>query len=221
MSQGRYSSDDIDRFGQSGLQTTFVVWMGRAAMASCLIFAASIVIADFVVPNHDLIADTISDLGAGKYEFIVDTGIYAFSAGLMALAMMASHAHPGGWRWTSGIIGLGALSLIVFLIGARNEYGDNDSDGVVIHVYLVYALGLLMTYVPWALSKAAGEVERKTGRRLIILAIVWAITAPIFFFLPDSIDGIYERMLGGIAFMFVFLLSTFLSRTARVVGESI
>jgi len=61
---------------------------------------------------------------------------------------MAAHLHLGNWRWSVGIVGLALLGLIVFLIGARNEYGDNDNEGVVIHIYLVYALGILMAVVP-------------------------------------------------------------------------
>ena len=50
------------------------------AIFGCILFSGMILIADFVVPGHDWIADTISDLGAGEYEYIVDIGIYAFSA---------------------------------------------------------------------------------------------------------------------------------------------
>ncbi|WP_363118456.1 hypothetical protein [Marivita sp. XM-24bin2] len=56
------------------------------AVFGCIMLAVSIVIADFVVPDHDWITDTISDLGAGRYEFIVDMGLYAFSAALIGLA---------------------------------------------------------------------------------------------------------------------------------------
>ena len=111
------------------------------AVCACMVSAIAVLIADFVLPDHDWIADTISDLGAGKFEFIVDIGIYALSSALssalIATSLMAAHVHLGGWRWSLGAVGLAVLGLIVFLIGARNEYGDNDSEGVVIHVYLV------------------------------------------------------------------------------------
>ena len=192
-----------------------LIWLGAYAILGCVILSVSILAADLVVPNHDWIADTISDLGAGRYEFIVDTGLYAFSAALIALALLAAHAHMGGRGWSLGIIGLAMLGLIVFLIGARNEYGDNDSEGVVIHVYLVYALGVLFTLVPWIMSYGAGRSGDRYKWALRALAIVWVISAPVFFFLPTGVDGVYERYLGLIAFGIVVTLAVLFIRRGR------
>lgn len=189
--------------------------LGWSAIAGCVIFALAILVADFVVPNHDWIADTISDLGAGRYEFIVDIGIYAFSAALISIALLSAHVHMGGWGWSVGIIGLALMGLIVFLIGARNEYGDNDSEGVVIHIYLVYGLGLIMALIPWFMSEGARLAGRYYGTILICISIVWAVSAPVFFFLPDTIDGIYERYLGLIAFALVFTLASLFIKRGR------
>jgi len=184
-----------------------MIALGWYAIIGCAIFSIAILIADFVVPNHDWIADTISDLGAGRFEFIVDIGIYALSATFIVLAILAAHVHMGGWGWSVAIIGLAIIGLLIFLIGARNEYGDNDSEGVVIHIYLVYALGILMTAVPLLMAKGAARAGKNYGRLLVAVAIVWVVSAPIFFFLPDTIDGIYERYLGLIAFALVFTLA--------------
>ena len=180
------------------------------------VFVGSILLADFIVPNHDWIADTISDLGAGKYEFIVDIGIYAFSASILAIALLAAHVHLGGWRWSVGIIGLAVLSLIVFLIGARNEYGDNDSDGVVIHIYLVYAVGLIMAVVPWLMSHDAARVGDIFRTALVWVSVIWTMSAPIFFFLPTEIDGIYERYLGVIAISAVVIFARLFVKIGQV-----
>ena len=181
--------------------------LGWYAIAGCAIFALSILIADFVVPDHDWIADTISDLGAGEYEYIVDIGIYAFSASLLAIALLAAHVHMGGWGWSLGLVGVAILALVVFLIGARNEYGDQDQDGTVIHIYLVYAVGIVMLLVPLLMRPGAQRAGDFYGYALVAIAVAWAIAAPIFFFLPDSIDGIYERGLGLIAFALVIVLA--------------
>ena len=194
--------------------------LGWYAIAGCAIFALSILIADFVVPNHDWVADTISDLGAGKYEFIVDIGIYAFSGSLLAVALLAAHAHLGGWRWTAGLVGISVLALIVFLIGARNEYGDRDADGTVIHIYLVYALGLIMAVVPWMMSEGARRAGEFYGKTLSWVSIVWIVSAPVFFVLPTSIDGIYERFLGVIAFVLVGTLSILFIRRGRQLAQA-
>nr|WP_093740326.1 DUF998 domain-containing protein [Sulfitobacter delicatus] len=193
--------------------------LGWVAVLGCVVFAVSILIADFVVPDHDWIADTISDLGAGRYESIVDIGIYAFSAALVACALLCAHVHLGGARWSAGTIGLAALALIVFLVGARNEYGDNDSDGVVIHIYLVYALGLLMLLIPWLLSHGLEETAPGQGKALRVISLLWLISAPPFFFLPTGIDGLYERYLGLIAMAMVVLLGRLFIRRGRALRE--
>jgi hypothetical protein len=177
------------------------------AIGGCVVFAISILIADFVVPGHDWMADTISDLGAGEYEMIVDVGIYAYSASLIALAVGASHAHLGGVGWTAGIYALIVTGLIVFLVGARNEYGDGDSGGPVIHSYLVYALGVAFAVVPWAMARGAGAIRPVYAKVCKGAALVWVPAAPAFFYLPDGIDGVYERLLGLITFVFVGTLA--------------
>lgn len=161
-----------------------ILIMGLAAYAvlGCIIFAASILVADFVVPDHDWIADTISDLGAGQYEFIVDAGIYAFSASLFSLALLSAHVHMGGRGWSVSIICLALIAMIVFLVGARDEYGDGDNEGFVIHIYLVYALGLLMAAIPLLMSGGVGRENSAHRSVLVVTAIVWIVSAPIFFF---------------------------------------
>lgn len=182
--------------------------LGWYAILGCAIFAISILIADFVVPDHDWISDTISDLGAGRFEFIVDIGIYAFSASLISIALLAAHIHLGRWPWSVGVVGFATLGLIVFLVGARNEYGDSDSDGVVIHIYLVYALGLLFAALPLAMAHDKNRIGRVHARLLTGLSALWTLSAPIFFFLPDSIDGIYERYLGLVAFAITITMAS-------------
>lgn len=184
-----------------------MIALGYFTILGCAVLVLSILIADFVVPDHDWIADTISDLGAGRFEFIVDIGIYAFSASVIAVALLSAHVHLGGTGWSFGVVGLTVLGLIIFLVGARNEYGDNDSDGVVIHVYLVYALGVLFASVPLAMAKGAGRAGKGYAWLLVALALLWMISAPVFFFMPDEIDGIYERYLGVIAVAIVITLS--------------
>ena len=194
-----------------------MIALGWFSIVGCVSLCITILIADFVVPNHDWVADTISDLGAGKYEFIVDIGLYAFSASLIAIALLAAHVHMGGWRWSVGIVGFAAFGLLVFLVGARNEYGDSDSEGIVIHIYLVYAIGVLMAAVPWLMADGAARAGRSYGRTLRGIAILWTISAPVFFMLPTDIDGIYERYLGLISMGAVATLARlFISRGRRL-----
>jgi hypothetical membrane protein len=196
-------------------QPFLIYTLSLIAIFGCAALAASIVIADFVVPEHDWISDTISDLGAGRYEFIVDTGLYAFSAALIGLAVLAAHVHLGAWDWSVGIIALVVLGLLVFLIGARNEYGDNDSEGWEIHIYLVYALGAAMAVACFSLARGAARASPRYRTMLIATGIVWCVSAPVFFFLPTDVDGIYERYLGAVSLVFVLTLAHLFHKRAN------
>ncbi len=193
--------------------------MAVIAMVGPVIFAISILIADFVVPDHDWIADTISDLGAGRYEFIVDIGIYAYAGSLIALSSGSAHAHLGGRGWTAGVYGLILTGLIVFLVGARNEYGDGDNEGVVVHVYLVYALGAAFAIIPWGMSAGAGAIDRSYGIVCKAVTVLWIPMAPIFFFLATGYDGLYERILGLITFIFVYAIALTLWGRAQALRD--
>jgi hypothetical membrane protein len=181
--------------------------LSRFALLGSFLFVASVVIADFLVPQHDWIADTISDLGAGRHEFIVDIGLYAFSAALISLGLIAAHMHLGGTRWSLATVGLVLLGLVVFLVGARNEYGDGDDEGVVIHIYLVYAIGVLVAAIPLLMCAGARRVSARYPRYLVTISVVWTVSAPIFFFLPTDMDGLYERGLGLIVLGLVYVLT--------------
>ncbi|MEM9872296.1 MAG: DUF998 domain-containing protein [Pseudomonadota bacterium] len=141
------------------LDPLFLVVMVWAGLAGCAVFILGTIVAPWFVPHHDWVADTISDLAAGEWEIIMDVSLYAFAAGLFCLALGAAHAHPGGTQWSLGVVSLGLLAALVTIIAAHNEYGDGDTKGVEIHIYLVYGQGL-------------------------------------FFLLPTSVDGLYERALG-------------------------
>ena len=206
------------RPSDAALQPVFLITLGWIGILSCAVFAASVVIADLMVPDQRWMADTISDLGAGELEFIVDIGLYSFSAGLIACALGAAHIHLGGYRWSWGIVGLAFLGLVVFLVGARNEYGDGDDEGVVIHSYLVYALGFLFFAVPMAMSFGARAADIGFLRAFRIGAVLWALAAPPFFFVPDWIDGAYERGLMLVAFVFVIALGALLITEGRRVS---
>jgi hypothetical membrane protein len=206
-------SRDARTFQSAGLLRFCALcgWLGAAAL-----FLA-VVVAPHFVPHHDVIADTISDLGAGENEWIVDVGLYAFAGALMVLAVGAAHLHPGGdMGWTLGILTLLLLGLLVTVIGARNEYGDADTGGVVIHIYLVYLLGVCFAAAPFAM---ASQVGPRLALAFRALGALWILAAPVFFFLPDGVDGLYERALGVIALGWTSTLALFLWQQAARHGE--
>lgn len=109
--------------------------------------------------------------------------------------------------WSVGIIALIVFGLLVFLIGAHNEYGDTDMDGWVIHIYLVYGVGVAMHVACSALARGAARAGPRSHTILIAASIVWVISAPVVLFLPTEIDGIYERYLGVVSFVPILTLT--------------
>ena len=185
---------------------------GLIGLGGCLALVGGNVIGSIVVPDHDWIADTISDLAAGRYERIQDFALFGYAAALIACAIGAAHHHLGGRRWTGGVFCLALLAFTVTVIGARDEYGDADSDGIVIHIYLVYALGVLFAAAPLLMAGGMGREAQRFRWISIGCAALWILTAPIFFFLPTGIDGLYERGLGLISIVWISTLSWMLFR---------
>ncbi len=185
-----------------------------AVLGSISLIAGNVV-GSLVVPGHNWVSDTVSDLAAGRYEIIQDVALYGYAGALVAAAIGAAHSHSGGWQWSVGIFGLTLLALCVVVIGARNEYGDNDNEGVVIHIYVVYALGVLFTATFLAMAKGLGRHSRTLEWLSYICAGLWSVGAVIFFLLPTDIDGIWERGLGIITVVWVCAFAVHLRRMAR------
>lgn len=170
-----------------------LVWI--AVLGSIGLIAGNL-IGSIVVPNHDFVADTVSDLAAGRYEIIQDVALYGFAASLFALALAAAHIHNGFSRWSILTVILVLLAVCVVIIGARNEYGDGDNAGVVIHIYIVYALGFLFAVAFGIMALDGGRIADYLPRLSWGCLILWLIGAPVFFFLPTAWDGLWERGLG-------------------------
>lgn len=189
--------------------------LGAIGILGCVSLILGTLIAQNIVPDHDWMADTISDLGAGKWEIIMDIALYGFAAGLFATALAASHAHLGGVGWSVGVFSLAALAALVIVVGARNEYGDGDSEGVVIHIYLVYGLGLFFLLAPLCMASGIGRDHPVSKWLLIVLGIAWGVAAPAFLMMPTDIDGLFERGLGVIACAIVTVLCVVFCRRGR------
>jgi len=188
-------------------QSCLLMLLGSLGLLGCASLVAGTVVAPFFVPGHDWVSDTISDLAAGNSQFIMDFALYGFSGGILAVALAASHAHQGGALWSSGVVALAILAVLVAIIGARDEYGDQDTGGIVIHIYLVYLLGALFLAVPFLMYRI-GSSHPRARRILTGLGLAWGLAAPVFFVLPTWVDGLYERVLGVIACAIVAVLAT-------------
>ncbi|WP_334061057.1 DUF998 domain-containing protein [Limimaricola cinnabarinus] len=173
--------------------------LALAGFLGCASLILGTLIAQMLVPDYNWMRDTISDLAAGRWEIVMDLALYGFGGGLLATALAASHSHLGRGGWSVGVVSLVLLSVLVAIIGARNEYGDNDAGGVVLHIYFVYLLGMLFLAVPFTMAPGLQKDHGGAAKALILLGVAWAIVAPIFFFVPTGIDGLVERILGLIA----------------------
>lgn len=189
---------------------------GAAGLFGCVALFLGNVIGSVVVDGHDWIADTVSDLAAGPHAWLQDVAIYAYAGGLIAAAMGSAHRHPGGGRWTTGALGLALLALTVVVIAAREAYSAGH-EGVAVHIYLVYALGLLSAAVPFLMAKGLDAAGGRRGWAARAVGAFWIVGGPLFFYLPDWIDGLWERLLGLASIVFVTALSTaFLADARRI-----
>nr|WP_111298528.1 DUF998 domain-containing protein [Paracoccus saliphilus] len=183
----------------AGEQPYLLMTLALVGFLGCAALIVGTLAAQTVVPDYNWISDTISDLAAGEGEIVMDVSLYGFAAGLFAVSLAAAHAHLGGKGWSMGVLSFALLAALVIIVGARNEYGDSDHDGVVIHIYLVYGLGALFALAPACMASAIGEYHDWARRALIGLTVGWVILCPIFLLVPPGIDGLIERALGLIA----------------------
>lgn len=171
-----------------------------------------------VVEGHDWMADTISYLAVGERQTIQDVGLYAYAAGIVAVAIGAAHLHLGGRRWSLGILCLAAIAAIVIVVGAREVYAPGPPRGVQIHIYLVYLMGVLWLAAPVLMAEGLGHVSRRLARWSVALGLLWAALAPVFFLVPTGYDGLVERLLALVTIAWVSTISVTFLRAVRRAG---
>ncbi|MEO0702207.1 MAG: DUF998 domain-containing protein [Pseudomonadota bacterium] len=191
------------------------------AVLGAVLLIASNILGSLLLDNHDWVADTVSDLAAGQLEIIQDFGLYGYGAALIALAIGAAHIRMPGRGWTVSIFALALLAACVTVIGARNEYGDGDNEGVEIHIYLVYGLGVLFAVLFFAAARGLGRIIPRYRTISILCGVAWTVAAPLFFILPTSVDGAWERGLGLITCVWVVVVAAAFWRLARPAEDAI
>ncbi|WP_299613649.1 DUF998 domain-containing protein [uncultured Tateyamaria sp.] len=201
--------------GTQGPDKDLLTATGIIAILGSILMVLGNIVGSIVVPNHDWVADTVSDLAAGRYEIIQDVALYGYAAAVMACAVGAAHLHQDGTRWNLGIGCLALLVMCIIIIGARNEYGDQDNEGVVIHIYVVYVIGFLFAALFLLMGRGMAMVARRYALISYVCAALWIFGAPIFFFMPTGYDGAYERGLGVITVVWVVSFSWMLISVGR------
>ncbi|KZY40522.1 hypothetical protein A3731_12680 [Roseovarius sp. HI0049] len=188
----------------------FLSWaLGVTGLVGCLVVIAGTLLAQAFVPDHDWVSDTISDLAAGRHAIIMDVALYGFATGILATSLATARVHLGKLDWSAGVLALAIIAGLVIIVAARDEYGDGDSNGgtVVIHRYLVYALGVLFAYLPIGMYRGLKRAHLPAARAFAVLGGGWVVLAPVFMFMSTRMDGLVERVLALIACGMIAILS--------------
>lgn len=204
------SSNEIPN--KSHLRTELLVFCGVLA----LIGSFAPVILNFIaaaVAQHDLVADTISDLGRGPHKWIMDTGFYIGAAGLIAASIGASHAHLGGLRWSIGVFILPMIALVTVMIGLWDRFGNGEDMSV--HTRLTFALGPLYLIGPVVMAAGAAKVMPSAKYLFYASALAWAVLATWFKLAPNAYDGLIEKLAVMATLLWTVPLSLIFLRVAR------
>jgi len=123
--------------------------------------------------------------------------------------------HYGHLSWSIGSWVMVLVALLIIVIGAYNEYGDNDTGGLVIHFPLVVTMALAFTATALLTAHGFYRYERRWFWFNIVCAVLWVGGATIFWFSPTSIDGLIERAVGFVCVAWLFALSKLLIDRSR------
>lgn len=165
-----------------------------------------------VVEDHNPISETISKLAIGEHAWIQDLGLDFFGGAAIACGVGLYAWNLGDYKWKIGALALVVIGVDVILIAEHNQYAGRPGRGAAIHIYLVYAFGLLFALSSFLLSFGLGRLSSNWQRFSMGTAIVWLVLAPIFFFIPTGWDGAYERFLGVLVLVWTVAISRLLIR---------
>ena len=167
---------------------------GLIAVAGCILVSLADVVGVIIVSLNPISA-SISKLAIGEYAWIQDLGLDAYALGVFALAVGLFLQVRGDGRWHTGLLLLLVLGIDIILIAEHNQYTGRPERGVAIHIYLVYALYALVAVIPLFLARGLKRFGRHWRVGSLVMSGLWLVLAPFFFFVPDSVDGAYERFL--------------------------
>lgn len=189
----------------------------RIAAVLMLIGAVAVVLANLVAAwlndETGLFADTISDLAAGPWGWVLDAALVAFAVGMAAIGWALWRYRLDGWRWHAGGVLVMVVALGIAVIALYNEYGDGDTGGVTIHLEVVIGMAVSFTLVTWLLAPGLTRIGERWAAFSALMGFGWLLVGLAYFFLaPDGWDGLIERVAAG--FMVAWGLGM-----ARLVGR--
>lgn len=189
----------------------------RIAATLMLVGAIAVVVANLVGAwLHDetgLFADTISNLAAGRYGWVLDTALVVFAIGMAAIGLALWRYRLDGWRWHAGGLLTIVVAVGIAVIALYNEYGDGDTGGVTIHLEVVVGMAISFVLVTWLLAPGLTRIGERWSTFSALMGAGWLLIGLAYFFLaPDGWDGLIERIAAG--FMVAWGLGM-----ARLVGR--
>ena len=188
---------------------------GIVGIFGCLSVIIADIIGIIVVEKHNPISETISALAITKSAWIQDLGLDLYAVAMFACAIGLYQWNLGGLRWKIASILLGLLGIDIILIAEHNQYAGREGIGASIHIQCVYALAVLFAAITFLASFSLRRVGRNWYRYSMGTALVWVVLAPIFFFVPTSINGAYERFISLITISWVAAISWLLIRRGQ------
>ena len=187
--------------------TRTLSWLAFAGIAVVLL---THFVAVLVVDEHSFVADTISDLAIKEKAWIQDFGLDAlalsyFCLGGLILMLRDALAKQSRLSPLLACVSFIAAGVLLIFIAEHNQYANRPGRGESIHIYLVTAFYLsnslamlLLCYSSiWTDSLARG------------LTWIFILGAPWFFFLPDHIDGLYEKAVAVFLLAYLFFSTRF------------
>ena len=188
-------------------------------LGGCLDMIGTTVAAAIVVDDKSWLADTISDLAAGRWEEIQDSGIYALILATAAAAAGAANLHPGRTCWTLGILALVISVPCMVVIAAREAYSPQEA-GFEVHIYSVGVMGLMLTAGPVLMSAGAARIAPSWRTVFLISGLGFGALIPVFFWLvPTSLDGLIERLMGLLAILWIGGLGVMFWNAANAISQ--
>ena len=188
----------------------------RAAAAVAVLGVVAVIAANLVVawlhPTTGLIADTISNLAAGRYHWWLDAALALLRLGIVLLAFALWDMKLDAWRWKLGVLCIGLVGFGVAVIALWNEYGDGEPGGVTVHFEVVIAMGLLFTVGTVLLSLGLSRIGTFWSGLSVLTGVLWLAFGAWFFFSDDGWDGLIERVAAAMLVLWVLAM-------ARLVGR--
>ncbi|MCP1199910.1 DUF998 domain-containing protein [Notoacmeibacter sp. MSK16QG-6] len=216
------SSDNNAKRGTRTLTSPLVLeTIGWIVLVCCLLVVCTdLILGFFLQPNYSPISDTISDLAAGgRYAKWQDLAMEAFAISIVLTGIGLLMARRTGGRWIAGAAAMVVTGILVFFIAKRDEYGDLDKGGLVLHYWMVYAMAALVPASLLLLRKDIAHRSDRTRAILILFAaltILWIVGSPIFYFMDTAYDGLIERALAAVMIVWIAVCARSLTKERRL-----